>query len=77
MIGMSHNETENLKKQPLPLSDDALAQVSGSSLADSLRKLQEGMKINSGSDDSVGYQIDEKTREMIRQGIDPYQKKWQ
>ena len=74
MIGMSHNETENLKKQPSPLSDDALAQVSGGSMADSLRKLQEGMKINSGSDDSGGYQIDEKTREMIRQGIDPYQK---
>ena len=29
MIGMSHNETENLKKQPSPLSDGALAQVSG------------------------------------------------
>ena len=55
------------------LTDEELVQVKGGSLADSLKKLQDGMKIDSGTDDSGGYQIDEKTREMIRQGIDPYQ----
>ena len=30
-------------------------------------------KLGELTDDSGGYQIDEKTREMIRQGIDPYQ----
>ena len=55
------------------LTDEELVQVTGGSLADSLKKLQDGMKIDSGTDDSGGYQIDEKTREMIRQGIDPYQ----
>ena len=55
------------------LTDEELVQVTGGSLADSLKKLQDGMKIDSGTDHSGGYQIDEKTREMIRQGIDPYQ----
>ena len=55
------------------LTDEELVQVTGASLADSLKKLQDGMKIDSGTDDSGGYQIDEKTREMIRQGINPYQ----
>ena len=48
------------------LTDEELVQVTGG--ADSLKKLQD-----SGTDDSGGYQIDEKTREMIRRGIDPYQ----
>ena len=56
------------------LTDDELTQVTGGSMADSLKKLQDGMKIDSGTDDSGGYQIDDKTREMIRQGINPYQK---
>ena len=55
------------------LTDEELVQVTGGSLADSLKKLQDGIKIDSGTDDGGGYQIDEKTREMIRQGIDPYQ----
>ena len=55
------------------LTDDELTQVTGGSMADSLKKLLDGMKIDRGTDDSGGYQIDEKTREMIRQGIDPYQ----
>ena len=55
------------------LTDEELVQVTGGSLADSLKKLQDGMKIDSGTDDSGGYQIDEITREMIRQGINPYQ----
>ena len=55
------------------LTHDELTQVTGGSLADSLKKLQDGMKIDNGTDDSGGYQIDEKTREMIRHGIDPYQ----
>ena len=56
------------------LTDEELVQVSGSSIADSLKKLLDGMKIDNGTDDGGGYQIDEKTREMIRQGIDPYKK---
>ena len=66
-------EVETLNKKLAELTDEELAQVSGSSIADSLKKLLDGMKIDSGNDDGVGYQIDEKTREMIRQGNDPYQ----
>ena len=66
-------EVEALNKKLAELTEEELAQVTGGSLADSLKKLQDGMKIDSGTDDSGGYQIDEKTREMIRQGIDPYQ----
>ena len=66
-------EFETLNKKLAELTDEELVQVTGGSLADSLKKLQDGMKIDSGTDDSGGYQIDEKTREMIRQGIDPYQ----
>ena len=56
------------------LIDEELTQVTGGSMADSLKKLQDGMKIDSGTDDSSAQQIDEKPREMIRQGIDPYKK---
>lgn len=52
---------------------EELEQVTGSSMADSLKKLQNGMKIKSSSDDSSGYQISEEMRVKIRQGIDPYQ----
>ena len=55
------------------LTDDELTQVTGGSMADSLKKLQDGMKIDSSSDDSGGYQIGEEIREKIRQGINPYQ----
>ena len=55
------------------LTDEELVQVTGGSLADSLKKLQDGMKIDSSSDDSGGYQIGEEIREKIRQGINPYQ----
>ena len=61
------------KEKPIALTDEELVQVSGSSIADSLKKLLDGMKIDSDTDDGGGYQIDEKTREMIRQGNDPYQ----
>ena len=61
------------KEKPIALTDEELVQVSGSSIADSLKKLLDGMKIDNGTDDGGGYQIDEKTREMIRQGNDPYQ----
>ena len=74
------NDNKDAKKEELlekqearQLTEEDLEQVTGGSLADSLKKLQDGMKIDSGTDDSGGYQIDEKTREMIRHGIDPYQ----
>ena len=45
----------------------------GDIMVDSLKKLQDGMKIDSSSDDSGGYQIGEEIRKKIRQGINPYQ----
>ena len=66
-------EVEAVNEKLHELTEEELEQVTGGSFADSLKKLQDGMKIDSGTDDSGGYQIDEKTREMIRHGIDPYQ----
>ena len=61
-------EVETLNKKLAELTEEELEQVTGGSIADSLKKLQDGMKIDSGTDDRGGYQIDEKTREMIRRG---------
>ena len=61
-------EVETLNKKFAELTEEGLEQATGGSIADSLKKLQDGMKIDSGTDDRGGYQIDEKTREMIRRG---------
>ena len=66
-------KNEELCEGKKALSIEELEKVSGSSIVDSLKKLQDGMKIDSSSDDSGGYQIGEEIREKIRQGINPYQ----
>ena len=66
-------EVETVSKKLHELTEEELEKVSGSSIVDSLKKLQDGMKIDSSSDDSGGYQIGEEIREKIRQGINPYQ----
>ena len=53
-------EVETLSKQLAELTEEELAQVSGGAMQSI------GMKINSSSDDSSGYQISERMRVQIR-----------
>ena len=56
------------------LAEEELTRVSGGSIEDAMKRLMDGMKISNSCEGGNDYQIEEKTREMLRQGIDPYRK---
>ena len=56
------------------LTEEELTRVSGGSIEDAMKRLMDGMKIFNSCEGENDYQINEKTRERLRQGIDPYRK---